>query len=68
MSERILGINIRILDSDDVERSDLQLVFDGARVFYRDSEGVEHQRQTLLGADFLIEPFELELIMYQFGG
>lgn len=68
MSEQVLAFNVRILDSGDVERSGLEIVFDGDRLFYRDSDGVEHQRKTLLGADFLIEPMLAARIMYEHGG
>lgn len=68
MSEQVIAFNVRILDSGDVERSGLEIVFDGDRLFYRDSDGVEHQRKTLLSADFLIQPMDAARIMYQFGG
>ena len=68
MSEQVIAFSVRILDSGDVERSGLEIVFDGDRLFYRDSDGVEYQRKTLLGADFLIQPMEAARIMYQFGG
>ncbi len=68
MTEQVIAFNVRILDSDDVERSGLEIVFDGTRVFYRDSEGVEYEKQTLRGADFLIEPMLAARIMYEHGG
>lgn len=68
MSEQVLAFNVRILDSDDIERSGLEIVFDGARLLYRDSEGVEYEKQTLRGADFVIHPMLAARIMYEYGG
>ena len=68
MSEKVLAFNVRIMDSDNAERSGLQIVFDGTRVFYRDADGVEYEKQTLLGADFLIPLDYAARIMHQYGG
>mgnify|MGYP007029085879 CR=1 FL=1 len=68
MSEQVIAFNVRILDANDVERSNLEIVFDGDRLFYRDSDGLEHQRKTILGADFLMTPMDAARIMHQFGG
>ena len=68
MSEKVLAFNVRIMDSDNAERSGLEIVFDGTRVFYRDADGNEYERQTLLGADFLIPLHYAARIMHQYGG
>jgi hypothetical protein len=68
MSEQVIAFNVRILDSGNVERSGLEIVFDGSRVFYRDLDGVEYERQTLRGGDFLVEPIVAARIMRRYGG
>lgn len=68
MSEKVLAFNVRIMDTGNVERSGLEIVFDGARVFYRDADANEYERQTLLGADFLIPLHYAARIMRQYGG
>jgi len=68
MSEKVLAFNVRIMDSGNVERSGLQIVFNGTRLVYRDAGGVEYERQTLLGADFLVpEPYAARM-MHKYGG
>ena len=68
MTERVIAFNVTILDSNDVERSGLEIVLDGTRVFFRDSEGVEYEKQALLGANFLVQPMIAARIMYEYGG
>ena len=68
MSEKVLAFNVRIMDSDNAERSGLEIVFDGTRVFYRDADGNEYERQTLLGADFLVSLHYAARIMHEYGG
>jgi|TARA_Y100000033_G_C2719845_1_gene97679 hypothetical protein len=68
MSEKILAFNVRIMDSDNVERSGLQIVFNGTRIVYKDVDEVEYERQTLLGADFVVpEPYAARM-MHKYGG
>lgn len=68
MSEKVLAFNVRIMDSGNVERSGLQIVFNGTRLVYRDAGGVEYERQKLLGADFLVpEPYAARM-MHKYGG
>jgi hypothetical protein len=68
MTEEVIAFNVTILDSDDVERSGLEIVFDGTRVFFRDSEGVEYEKQTLRSANFLVQPMRAARIMHKYGG
>lgn len=68
MSEQVIAFNVSILDTSDVERTGLQIVFNGSRLVYRDSEGVEYKRQTLRGADFLVGPTIAGRIMHLYGG
>jgi len=68
MSEQVIAVNTTILDSDGVERSGLEIVFDGSRVSYRTLDGIEYQKSRLLGADFLVSPTQAAIIMKGFGG
>lgn len=68
MSERVIAVNTKILDSKGIERAGLEVVFDGSRVTYRTLDGIEYQSQQLLGADFLVSPTQAAIIMKGFGG
>lgn len=68
MSEKVLAFNVRIMDSDNVERTGLQIVFNGTRIVYRDAGGVVYERQTLLGADFIVPQPYATRMMYKYGG
>ena len=68
MSGEVIAFNVRIMDTSNVERSGLEIFFNGTSLVYRDSDGVEYERQTLLGADFLVpEPLAARM-MYLYGG
>tara|TARA_R100000406_G_C3051576_1_gene108894 strand:+ start:475 stop:681 length:207 start_codon:yes stop_codon:yes gene_type:complete len=68
MSQQVIAFNVRIMDTSNVERSDLEIFFNGTSLVYRDSDGVEYERQTLLGADFLVPEPIARRYMYFYGG
>jgi hypothetical protein len=68
MSGQVIAFNVRIMDTSNVERSGLEIFFTGTSLHYRDSDGVEYERQTLLGADFLLSPSVALRIMNMYGG
>ena len=68
MTEQVIAFNVRIMDTSNVERSGLEMFFDGSSLVYRDSDGVEYERQSLLGADFIVPPSLALHIMHLHGG
>ena len=68
MTTRPIAFGATVLDIDGVERSNLEILFDGSRIIYRSLDGAEYQSQKLLGANFLIPPVEAAIIMREYGG
>ena len=68
MSGEVIAFNVRIMDTSNVERSGLEIFFNGTSLVYRDSDGVEYERQTLLEADFLVPEPIARRYMYLYGG
>lgn len=68
MSQKLVGIQMRILCSDGIERSDLLLMFDGQRPFFCDQEGTEYEMDRFLGGAFHVPPLQAGIIMKKFKG
>lgn len=67
MSEKIVAFDVRMLCSDGLERSGLQIIFNGSALTYRDADGNTFQMDRILGMTLTIPPTLFKLLVKRFG-